>query len=209
MLVTSLRECSRACGGLAVILCAALLAGCATQPAEIEPDLPWDQRRARLDSLENWKIHGKLALRTPEMAESATLIWIQQGDVSFVDLTGPLGVAATRLRSDGDSLEIEQEDETSVYDISSPESVAASTGWNLPLKSLPTWVLGIPYAHAEAEGLEIENDLVQEFTEDGWHIRYERYGQFGLYTLPTRMTVEREGTRALIMMYDWTVSQHR
>ena len=50
---------------------------------------------------------------------------------------------------------------------------------------------------------------MQNFTEDGWQIRYERYAQFGLYTLPTRMTVERDGTRALILMYDWTVSQYR
>lgn len=209
MLVTSLQIGFRAPANLVALLCTALLAACATEPTVISPDLPWDQRRARLDSLENWKIHGKLALRTSDMAESATMIWIQEGEVSFVDLTGPLGVAATRLRSDGEELEISQDDNTAVYDISSPEAVAASTGWDLPLKSLPSWVLGIPYSDAAAAELAIENDLVQNFTEDGWQIRYERYDQFGLYTLPTRMTVERDGTRALILMYDWSVSQHR
>lgn len=192
-----------------IILCALLLAGCASQPTGVVPDLPWEQRRDRLATLENWKINGKLALRTADMAESATMVWVQEGEITFVNLTGPWGIAATRLRSDGSTLEVERGEELRTYDISSSEAVAASTGWDLPLKSLPTWVLGIPYADAAATDLQIENDLVQHFTEDGWQIHYERYDQFGLYTLPTRMSIERGDTRARIIIYDWSISQHR
>ncbi|MEP1470748.1 MAG: lipoprotein insertase outer membrane protein LolB [Halieaceae bacterium] len=192
-----------------IILCGLLLAGCASQPSDVTPDLPWEQRRTVLATLENWKINGKLALRRADFAESANMVWVQEGEVAFVNLTGPWGIAATRLRTDGSTLEVEQGEERAVYDISTPEAAANSTGWDLPVHSLSTWVLGIPHDDKRAGEMQIENDLVQAFSEDGWQIQYERYEQFGLYTLPTRMRIENEELRATIIMYDWSVSQHR
>ena len=191
------------------ILCGLLLTGCASQPSEVIPDLPWEQRRAVLATLENWKINGKLALRRTDLAESANMVWVQEGDVAFVSLTGPWGIAATRLRSDGSTLEVTQGEESAIYDISTPEAVADSTGWDLPVHSLSTWVLGIPHDDTSAGDMQIDNDLVQAFSEEGWQIQYERYEQFGLYTLPTRMRVENDNIRATIIMYDWSISQHR
>ena len=192
-----------------IILCGLLLAGCASQPSEVTPDLPWKQRRAVLSTLQDWKINGKLALRRADFAESANMVWVQEGEIAFVNLTGPWGIAATRLRTDGSTLEVERGEERAVYDISTPKAAADSTGWDLPVHALSDWVLGIPHDDKHASDMQIENNLVQVFTEDGWQIHYERYEQFGLYTLPTRMRVESNEVRATIIMYDWSVSQHR
>lgn len=182
---------------------ALLLAACATQAPVTTTDLGWEQRRRNLAALENWQLEGKLALRTPDQSESASLSWRQNGSHAEVQLSGPLGAGATALSSDGRALTVRQGEQRRDYDISSPGAIAASTGWDLPLKALPFWLRGIPAPEAMVDAQVVEQNLLRSLSQAGWLVNYDSYQRFGAYLLPTRMKISRDDTHARLIIRSW------
>jgi outer membrane lipoprotein LolB len=190
---------------LAGVLLALLLTACAGQPPRPAGDASWEEHSNRLLALTNWTAEGKLALRTPELSESATMSWRQQDGHTRLELSGPLGVNATTLDSDGKTLLLRQGDETSSVDLSDPLELERRTGWDLPLLALPHWLKGLP-----APGLAIEDmamgpdpSLLQSLQQDGWQIRYDQYQDFDRLALPTRLHIQRERTSVRLIIRHW------
>ena len=185
------------------LLCMGLwLTGCATAPAPV-PEDTWLQRKQQLLALEHWSATGKIALRNGQQAESANLSWQQQQSATTVQLSGPLGLQATQLHSDGRTLEVTQGETLRRFDLSSPDVMARETGWDLPLASLPYWLKGIPAPEPAPVTLDLADNLLQLLLQSGWQIRYERYQQVGAHVLPTRLTLERGATRAKVIIQHW------
>lgn len=182
-----------------------LLAACAS-PVQREPEtVDWTAHTARLSELVNWTASGKLALRTEERSESAQLVWRQQDRNSHLNLSGPMGLNATEVRGDGETIEVIQGEESRRYDISSPEAVQRSTGWDLPLQALPFWLKGLPSPELEVQALELDSErgLLRGLTQNDWQIHYQEYDHFGSYTLPTRLRIERGATTVKILLREW------
>jgi len=128
---------------LPLLLVALTLAGCAglERPAQ-EPAGDWNTHRQQLVSLNQWRADGKVALRSAQGADSASLVWQQRGNNTDLLLSGPIGLGATRIHSDGKHLDIHRGGELQRIDISSPDAVARATGWDLPLAALRHWLKG-------------------------------------------------------------------
>jgi outer membrane lipoprotein LolB len=193
---------------LAIALGSLLLSACANQSTNAPPtQQSWEQQRPALEALDQWQVQGKMALRTATESQSASMIWSQRGHVTQLRLSGPLGAAATYIQADGINLEINRGGKTDRFDMSSPETIAAGTGWDLPLRELPNWLLGIPYGDTAGPNALVENNLLRQFTEHGWTIRYEQYGSFGGLSLPVRIIIERDESRARLIIRDWTFTR--
>lgn len=178
------------------------LGACATGPTPVA-ERPWEQRSRQLASLETWTARGKIAVRSGQQSESASLDWRQQGSDTRLQLAGPMGLQATQIQSDGHELLVQRGDELTRLDISTPDAVRLHTGWDLPLQALPYWLKGLPAPAPRATTVEVVDELLQRLQQDGWVIRYERYQQFGDYLLPTRLSIERGDTRARLIIQDW------
>jgi len=168
-------------------------------------DQAWQDRSAELLSISRWRAQGKVALKNAEQAESANLDWRQQNDISHLKLSGPIGLGATTVYADGSRLEVTQNGETRRYDVSTPEKALAQTGWDLPVKALQYWLKGVPYPGLDQQGMELDRGLLMRLEQAGWTLSYENYGQFGQYFLPTRLTIERDTTRARLLIRHWTI----
>jgi outer membrane lipoprotein LolB len=155
-----------------------------------------------LQQLTHWRAQGKLALRTSQRAESASLSWQQQGVESTLNLSGPIGMGATTLHSDGVLLQVSRGDELSTYDISSPEAMLRDTGWALPVRELPYWLLGLP-APGKINRQVVANERLTELEQQGWQIQFQAYEAFGAYTLPSRISIELGDIRGKIIIRDW------
>ena len=190
---------------LAAIVLALLLSACAGQLPRPATETSWEEHRVRLQALTHWDATGKLALRTSELSESASLEWRQQGDSSTLHLSGPLGVSATTVYSDGASLVIRQGEETHTLDLSDPLDFERRTGWDLPLQALPHWLKGIPAPDLAVQHMAVGQDptLLQTLQQDDWEVRYEQYAQFELFRLPTRLTIRRATTTVRVIIRDW------
>ena len=184
-----------------------MLAACAAPVQRAPASIDWSAHSAQLAQLDYWTASGKLALRTEERSDSAQLVWRQQARNSHLNLSGPMGLNATEVHSDGERIEIIQGEELSSIDITSPEAVKANTGWELPLRSLPYWLKGLPSPHLEVQLLELDpqRGLLQNLEQNEWQIHYLEYEVFGAYTLPTRLQIERGTTTVKILLREWRV----
>jgi outer membrane lipoprotein LolB len=187
-----------------------LLAGCAGMEPR-EPTSPdWQAHRAQLEALQQWTASGKIALRTSDAAQSASMVWRQDYENTQLQLSGPLGVNATTIESDGQLLQIREGEEYRALDISTPEAIFQNTGWDLPLPALTHWLKGLPAPDATVQTLEFDEQtgLLRALRQDGWEVRYEMYGQFQGVTLPVRLQIERGTTRVKVIVARWETASH-
>ena len=180
-----------------------VMTGCSIQPDQTPAGESWKQRSAKLGQLEIWRAEGKVALRKADRSESASLSWTQRNNQTDLNLSGPLGFSATKISSDGKTLEINRAGTLNSYDISSRETMAKETGWDLPLQALQHWLKGIPAPGDKIQTLEIEQGLLRTLEQLGWTITYQGYGEFGGYTLPTKLQIERSDSRARLIVRNW------
>jgi outer membrane lipoprotein LolB len=189
----------------ACIVLLILLSGCAGPASRDQAPASWAQHRDSLQRLQHWQARGKLALRTSDRSESASFLWQQRQQHIDLQLSGPIGLSATSIHSDGLTMEIRQGDELRSWDISSPQAIAANTGWDLPLQALPYWLRGIPSPLYDIQLLEVAPGAgtLQTLRQDDWEIHYESYGRFEQLTLPTRLKIQRGDTSARMIIRDW------
>ena len=185
-----------------------LLSGCAGLSTLEPTSAGWQAHSQQLAALQQWTARGKLAVRTVDAAESASLVWQQQGQHTHLKLSGPLGVGATTIDSDGRQLDIRQGDEHRTLDISTPDAILLNTGWDLPLVALTHWLRGIPSPSAQVQKLELDpmTEFLQLLQQDDWEVRYQEYGQFQGFTLPTRLQIQRVNTRVKVVIAQWQTS---
>ncbi len=192
--------------GLATLFTVGLLAlaGCAAMPAPDRASQVWEEQRAALAVHSHWKSSGKSAVRTAEQAESASLLWQQIGEATHIRLSGPMGISATTVDSDGQLLEVRQGDDYSRWNLDDP-TLAEDGGWKLPLRSLPHWLKGVPDPDLPLETLELDDNrqLPPQIKQQGWTVEYQQFSRFGEFLLPTRMEVYRGETRARILLREW------
>jgi len=189
------------CWAVLLLLC---LAGCAGAPRPgVEPG-NWNDHRARLDALTRFTTQGKIALRTPEQAESASLLWQQVGEATHLRLTGPMGLSATTVDSDGRQLEIRQGEDRSQWSLDDP-AVTGSAAGHLPLRALPHWLKGVPAPGLPLEDLTLDENsqLAVQLQQQGWTVEYQSYETFQSYRLPTRLTLFSDETSARIILRNW------
>ena len=196
------------CSGkyLSLSLLLLLLAACTTTDQQHAPAATdWKAHQAQLVGLERWTASGKLALRTADSAESASMVWQQQGTDTELLLSGPLGVGATSIHSNGQQLDIRRGDEHRTMDISSPDAIVLNTGWDLPLRALTHWLKGLPSPESSVQELKLnpQTGLLQTLRQDDWEISYEKYGQFQAFTLPTRLQIKRGTSGAKVVTAQW------
>ena len=193
---------------LTLYLLLLLVAGCAGLDQREPTSAGWQAHSQQLAMLQQWTASGKLAVRTADAAESVGLIWQQHDQDTHLQLSGPLGVGATTIYSDGQRLDIRQGDEHRTLDISTPDAIVLNTGWDLPLRALTHWLKGVPSPDSKVQGLELDpqTELLQSLLQDDWEVRYEEYEQFQEFMLPTRLQIQRGATRAKVVISHWHTS---
>jgi outer membrane lipoprotein LolB len=191
---------------LTSLLLAALLTACASQPTPLPPPGSWALRSAQLQALTHWRAEGKLALRSDARSESARITWEQKLLNSRLQLSGPLGVNNTVMESNGHTLTVYQGEQATRIDISTPEAVERNTGWRLPLGALPHWLKGVPAPNYPVFDIQSDNQLLQNFRQDGWQVSYTQYQEFAGYTLPTRMDITQDDTRVRVLIRHWNTN---
>jgi len=186
----------------------ALLSACAGITQQEPTSAGWKTHSKQLTALHQWTASGKLALRTAQASESATIVWQQHYQATHLQLSGPLGIGATTIESDGQHLDIRQGDELQSLDISTPDAILTNTGLDLPLSTLTYWLKGLPAPDSAIQQLDVnpQTQLLQSLRQDDWEVQFQRYGQFEGFVLPVRMQIQRGGTRAKIVISQWQTS---
>lgn len=192
-----------ACG---VALALAALAGCRTLPPKpaVGPgaDAPWSEQRAALANLDRYGLHGRVAVAANGEGFSASLRYAQVAQRTELALDGPLGIGGLRVQVEGDDLEIATSRGEKLDGAAARDELERRLGFDLPLAQLRWWLLGIP-APGEAAVNATEIGEIRDFTQQGWRVSItSRVAGLG-FSLPQRLTAEREGARLKLFVERW------
>lgn len=196
--------------GLALAL-ALVVAGCTTAPTRdpaADPERAWEARRAELAALEQWRLTGRIAIRTEDEGWHATVDWRQDRRRYDIRLIGPLGQGAVRLHGLPGQVTLQTEDgRTTAAD---PERLLyRNLGWRVPVEALRYWVLGLP-APGSATDRELDRyGRLARLEQAGWRIEFREYERRDGYELPSRVFVNNHRARVRLVVGKWQVSSSK
>ena len=156
-----------------------------------------------LSALEKWEIYGSLALRARERRWSATIRWRQYSDNTRINLSGPFGQGAARIKARPGYVEL-----LDVYG----ERHRAQTmetllerefGWFIPLSGMRYWVRGLSAPELGLATHTLDSwGRITVLRQAGWTIRYASYAE-GMLALPTRIIASRSTLEARLVVKRW------
>lgn len=190
----------RRCAAAAVLL---LAGGCATLPPAKDAG-DWPSERAALQALDRWSLDGRIAVAAGDDGFTGGFDWVQTGAQADVELSGPMGGSALRIRILGDRVDVTVRGQNA----GTEDSQALLARYFGPDRALPAaemryWLLGVPAPHAPAEETLGADRRLASLSQAGWEVRFDRYQGAGRLTLPARMEISAPGLRLRIVVSDW------
>lgn len=165
-------------------------------------DAPWPEQRAALESLDRYGLNGRVAVAANGQGFSASLRYAQLARRSRFSLEGPLGIGGMRVESEGDHLEIATSRGEKLDGPEARAELERRLGFALPLEELRWWLLGIP-APGEAAVNASEGGEIHDFTQGGWRVSVNSRMAGKGFSLPQRLTAERDGARLKLLVERW------
>lgn len=193
----------------ALLTAAALLAACSTltehAPAGNADERAWATRNARLSTLVDWRLSGRVGFINGKDSGSGSLDWQQQGDSLALDFHGPLGTGGVHIDGEGGVLRV-RSSRGDDFVTDDPESdLGARLHQPLPVLSLRYWVRGIPDPASDFTKRSDASGELVSLDQRGWHVDYQEYAVVAGYSLPTRLTLARGTVRIKLAISDWTL----
>jgi outer membrane lipoprotein LolB len=200
---------ARARVALGVAASLALLAGCRTvpppAPAVIGPgaDAPWAEQYAALATLDKYGLTGRVAVAGNGQGFSANLRYHQQQQRADLALDGPMGIGGMRMQFDDRELSVTNSRGETLDGAAARAEIENRLGFELPLAELRWWLLGVPSPARPAEKNQPDGGPIADFQQDGWHVSINSRAPGLGFSLPERLTVEREGARMKLLVESW------
>jgi outer membrane lipoprotein LolB len=180
-----------------------LTGGCATLPPAGEVR-DWPAERAALQALDRWSLDGRIAVAAGEDGFTGGFDWVQSGEQADVELSGPMGGSAVKIRIQGDRVDVIAHGQGATAE----DSQALLARYFGPDRALPAaemryWLLGVPAPHAPAEETLGADRRLAALAQAGWEVRFDRYQGIGRLSLPARLEMTTEGLRLRVVVSDW------
>ena len=183
------------------------LAACVTAP----PAGPfardrWEVRKTALQTLENWRLAGRIAVRKGDDGWQADLNWSHESQRYAIDLVGPLGQGRVSVRGDGLGVSLRTAD-GETYTATDPEQLLEqAVGLRIPINGLIYWIRGLPDPQRDSALKGDEQGRLTRLEQSGWVIDYTRYTRFSNMDLPTRLQASQDDFKVKLAIRQWQVN---
>lgn len=152
--------------------------------------------------MQAWTANGKIGIRHGDRGNSAQLSWHQQGPEYRIQLNGPLGIGKVLIEGDDTGVSLQNSDGT--FTSASPESLVLElTGWDIPVSQLVYWVRGLPAPEPVADEIQLQEGRLQQLSQAGWDIEYQRFTVAHGLSLPSKIVLQRPDTRLTVLIKQW------
>lgn len=149
---------------LAIVLSSAILLS-ACQTMVKAPALTTTPSQAE----QQFKITGKIGVRTAQQNGSAFYGWTQIGDYFAINLTGAMGIGQTSIQGKPGEVLLSSS-KTGTLQASTPEELLfKATGWQAPITSLISWINAQP-TKRDAQVSQDTSGRIQSIQEQGWTV---------------------------------------
>lgn len=197
---------------LALGLVISLLAGCATTPpgtpaASPGQEAAWDVHQQKIRALNShWKCSGRAAIRDDNQGGTISLDWRQNGDMFHVRLTAPLNQGAVDLVGNDQQMLIADSEGNRQFTTTPEQTLKRLTGWDLPLRALPDWLVGLPHDVRARKTLDQHGRLIS-LQDHGWTLSFDRYRYVdNRVFLPGLIDITREGLHVKVLINHWDLN---
>jgi outer membrane lipoprotein LolB len=193
---------------LAVLL-PLMLAACATAPpVRIIGDASLlnaqAQRERQLAQTDHWTLQGRLGVSNGKDGGSGSFSWTQNGERYEFVLRGPyISGANFRLSGGPDGALLEGLKNGPLQGSNAESLMHKALGWNVPLRDLRAWVLGMRAASGPAELSFGVNRLPALLQQDGWTVDYREWDAGREPPLPKKVYAEKPPYKVKLSIESW------
>lgn len=187
---------------LAVVL---LLSACA--PVRIKGDAGMlgaqAAREATLSGSDHWILTGRLAVSNGSDGGSGSLTWEQDGERYDFTVRAPVTGRSFRLQGGPDGAVLEGLDQGPMRGTDAEALMARALGWQVPLRDLRAWVLGLRADGGPAQLSFGANGLPSLLQQDGWKVEYRDWYADRTPALPRKVFAEHPPYRVRLSIENW------
>ncbi len=190
------------------IFCIAIT-GCSTfssfSPPSADSLQAWQARKSGLMQLKTWQFVGRVIVKTEDDSWSGLIYWDQQPDLYQIDFKTPLGQSMLQMQGDADSAVLKLANEKEFHAADAETLLYNKLGWGLPIKTLVSWVVGIP---APAEKHEFKLDAqgrLLALKQADWDIHFKRYAATDTLELPKKIFLSNDNLNIRLVIDRWVM----
>ncbi|PCJ14446.1 MAG: outer membrane lipoprotein LolB [Gammaproteobacteria bacterium] len=202
-----------------LLLLACTLCACASQPQTerlIGPSEQWIKQSEQLRHQRHWRLQGRIGIRLPDQAHSASIRWQQSDQQVDILLTGPLGQGSVRIKGDDQWIEIFEGRNGASNSGEPNQLLRQQLGYTLPLGQLSQWCLGLIENHSAKKPFTTNllydaSGFPLSFRTEHWAVAYQRWKpiQGSLpsqnYTLPHKIVIQSNDVKITLAIKHWEI----
>lgn len=187
------------------LIAVSMLGACVTSRDRIGEsiDVDWLDRRDLLRQLDDWRMEGRIALRTGKDGYNGTLSWEQLEDDLDFRFRGPFGFGGFRIHGNLDRLRVKTTRGEEFY-LQDPEvEMRDRFGWAVPVYNMRYWIVGVSAPESTADEIVDEQGFLAELEQGGWEVRYDGYRDHQGLALPRKIVMESGDVRIRVVTDSW------
>lgn len=173
--------------------------------SEISNQAAWEVHRANIQTIQAWKLNGRVAGKSNGEGFRAGVQWHQLPNNFVIDLHGPLGRKVAVITGKAGSVQLKTSKGESFAADDAEKLMQSLFGYSLPVNGLRYWLLGIPDPQVPHASLELDGQgHLKRLEQDGWLIEYKRY-HTNSPALPALINISNPTLNANIIIDRWTL----
>lgn len=185
-----------------------LLAACVPQTVRMKGDAGLlDAQFAReraLAQADHWVLQGRLGVSNGKDGGSGSFSWAQDGEQYEFVLRGP-AISGMNFRLSGgpDGALLEGVEHGPLRGPDAEALMHEALGWEVPLRDLRAWVLGLRADSGPAELNFGENRLPSLLQQDGWTVDYREWDEAHRPPLPKKVFAGKPPYKVKLSIESW------
>ncbi|KZC39118.1 MULTISPECIES: lipoprotein insertase outer membrane protein LolB [Rhodanobacter] len=185
-----------------------LLAACVPPAVRVKGDAAlFDAQFAREHALaraDHWELQGRLGVSNGKDGGSGSFSWTQDGAQYEFVLRGP-AISGMNFRLSGgpDGALLEGVEHGPLRGPDAEALMHKALGWEVPLRDLRAWVLGLRADSGPAELSFGENRLPSLLQQDGWTVDYREWDEARQPPLPTKVFAGKPPFKVKLSIESW------
>lgn len=191
-----------------LLIISLLLGSCTTGNSLI--DRNWQAHQLLVSNANSWTLQGRLNIRQANNSDTVSINWQQMAQGFEINLSGALGLGATMISGNQDSIILQQGNENSIEAANLGELSSDYLGYEFPAEALQYWVRGIPSPDSPAAMELNENQLLESLSQrdaqgNNWLLEYDRYQESGGLNLPGRIRISHPDYLLTLIIQSWQI----
>lgn len=161
------------------------------------------QREATLRKADHWMLQGRLGVSDGRQGGSGSFSWTQDGGHYEFVLRAPITGKSFRLTGDADGAELDGLDGGPLHGPDAEALMRKALGWEVPMRDLRAWVLGLRADSGPAELRFGADHLPSLLQQDGWAVEYREWDARRTPPLPTRVYAQKPPYKVRLSIESW------